>query len=51
MDATENVGQEFTMEFSCLLLISIVFMGIILLWLIKDENVKEQETQQLMNQI
>ena len=38
MDATENIGQEFTMELPCLLLIAIVFMGIILLLLVKEEN-------------
>jgi hypothetical protein len=38
MDATENIDQEFTMELPCLLLIALVFIGIILLFLVKEEK-------------
>ncbi|CAG8552731.1 5751_t:CDS:2 [Funneliformis caledonium] len=37
MDATENVDQQFTMELSCWLLLAIVFIGIILIWLVKED--------------
>ena len=53
MDATENINQEFTMELSCLLLLAISFIGVILIWLIKEDyeikNGQKQETQHLMN--
>ncbi|RIA96071.1 major facilitator superfamily domain-containing protein [Glomus cerebriforme] len=52
MDTTENVDQEFTMELSCLLLLAISFIGMILIWLVKEDydikNGKEQEAQHLM---
>jgi len=55
MDSTENVNQEFTMELSCWLLLAIVFIGIILIWLVKEDyeikHVKRQKTQQLMKGI
>ncbi|GBC02205.1 hypothetical protein RclHR1_00450040 [Rhizophagus clarus] len=53
MDMTENNNQEFTMELPCLLLFAIAFIGIILIWLVKEDHnakeVKERETQHLMN--
>ncbi|CAB4495709.1 uncharacterized protein OCT59_005674 [Rhizophagus irregularis] len=53
MDITENINQEFTMEMPCLLLLAIAFIGIILIWLVKEDHdvkeVKERETRHLMN--
>jgi len=43
------------MELSCLLLLAIVFIGIILIWLVKEDyevkDVKQGETRHLMNRI
>lgn len=53
MNITENNNQEFTMELPCLLLLAFAFIGIILIWLVKEDHdlkeFKERETQQLMN--
>ena len=52
MDITENLDQEFTMELPCLLLLAVTFIGMILVWLVKEDyevnNVKG-ETRHLMN--
>ncbi|CAI2167425.1 18016_t:CDS:2 [Funneliformis geosporum] len=37
MDTIENVNQQFTMELSCWLLLAIVFIGLILMWLVKED--------------